>query len=274
MEKFLFTDGSSEVREIHSREELQALISECPRPDAIRIWVFNTNEWISYAAFTKQSPAFKKELVPVKTIPVQTVTRSSAGNRWLKKFLYLILFVAGGFLVLNFTRVRWESAGTQYISAARPGNMPKMDIDSLIWIIEQQRGQKIDRSTRNNLRLRNEWPERILLQAVCNKETSKNDGARFSGIDLNIDNTTGLQIDQAIVKLTVWKEQKITGTDTFRFDYIDYSKLAKRELTKTYRGDSLSVSFQSIRARSFNFCYSANTKNEYGDHYDKWFCKD
>jgi hypothetical protein len=150
--------------------------------------------------------------------------------------------------------------------------MPLMNMDSLIWVLEAERGQKLDKSTRTNLRLRDTWPERILLQAVTDKEVSKNDGDRYSHISLSIDNTTGFNIDYAIVKLTVWKKDKVNSRDTIRFNNIGITKLAKRELEKTYRGDSISISFETIRAKSFNFCYSAGTKNE--NHYDNWFCKD
>lgn len=275
MEKYLFTDDTTIVKEVHSREELQALIGASSFPERIRIWQFNTHEWISYAAFSKQSPLFSKKEIPVtKTINGELRRQTHPGKKWLKKFLYLTVVIATGFLVFNFTKIKWENAGTQYISAIRPGNMPVMNIDSLIWVIEEQRGQKLDRSTRTNLRLRNTWPDRILVQLSAGKETSRNDGSRFSKIEISIDNTTGFTVDNAVVKLNVWNDSKLTSTDTIRFNNIGYDKLSKRELAGTFRGDSISISFQTIRARSFNFCYSAKTKNEWGDHYDRWFCKE
>jgi len=275
MDKYLFTDGITGIKEVHSREELEALAGASSQPEKIRIWEFSSHEWINYAVFSKNSTNYPgKDLVLAKATDGESTRQNNPGKKWLKKFLYLSVVIATAFLVFNFTKIKWENAGTQYIYATRPANMPVMDLDSLIWVIEEQRGQKLDRSTRTNLRLRNSWPDRVLLQLTATKEISKNDGARFSGVQVSIDNTTGFNLDNAIVKLAVWKDNKINTTDTFRFNNIGYAKLASRELVKTYRGDSIAVSFQSIRARSFNFCYSSATKNEYGDHYDKWFCKE
>ncbi len=274
MEKYLFNDGVTGTKEVHSREELKALAEISTQPDKIKVWPFNSHEWISYAAFCKQLTSNKKEVAVAAAITGSTTYRAANGQKWLKKFLYLAVVIATGFLVFNFTRIRWENAGTQYVAAARPDNMPSMNIDSLVWILEQQRGQKLDKSTRTNLRLRNTWPDRILLQATASKEISKNDGSRFTSTELGIDNTTGFDLDYAIVKLSVWKNNKISETDTFRFNGIGYAQKVKRELPGSFRGDSISVSFHSIRARSFNFCYSASTKNEAGENYDKWFCID
>jgi hypothetical protein len=274
MEKYLFNDGVTGTKEVHSREELKALAEISNQPDKIKVWPFNSHEWISYSAFCRQFPMNKKEVAIAATSAGMPAARSSNAQRWLKKFLYLAVVIATGFLVFNFTRIRWENAGTQYIAAARPDNMPVMDIDSLIWIIEQQRGQKLDKSTRTNLRLRNTWPDRILLQATTSKEVSKNDGSRFTNTELGIDNTTGFDLDYAIVKLSLWKNNMVSETDTFRFNGIGYAKMVKRSIPGSWRGDSISVSFHSIRAKSFNFCYSAATKNEAGENYDKWFCRD
>jgi hypothetical protein len=274
MEKYLFNDGITGTKEVHSREELKALAEISSQPDKIKVWPFNSHEWISYTAFCKQIPSYKKDVAIAASIGVASPTPGANGQKWLKKFLYLAVVIATGFLVFNFTRIRWENAGTQYVAAARPDNMPAMDVDSLVWILEQQRGQKLDKSTRTNLRLRNTWPDRILLQATASKEISKNDGSRFTKTELGIDNTTGFDLDYAIVKLSVWEDNKISETDTFRFNGIGYAKMVKRELPGTFRGDSISVSFHSIRAKSFNFCYSASAKNEAGENYDKWFCID
>ncbi len=98
----------------------------------------------------------------------------------------------------------------------------------------------------------------------------------FNGqiIDIFIDNTTGFNLDNALVKLSVWKNKKLNTTDTLRFSNIRYDKLLTRALDAVYRGDSLSVSFESIRAKAFNFCYSAAVKNSSGNYNDRWFCRE
>ena len=147
-----------------------------------------------------------------------------------------------------------------------------MDIDSLILEIEVTRLESLDRNTKTNLRLRNTWPERILLQLVSDRETN-GAGSRFFNVDVLIDNTTGFNLDNAIVKLSVWKNKKVNHTDTLRFDNIRYDIVSKRQLEYRYKGDSISVAFESIKAKTFNFCYSS-TKNNSGNYNDRWFCRE
>lgn len=271
MEKYLFTDGLSGVKEVQSQEELEELLRSAAQPDKTRIWLFNSNEWISYAAYRKIFPAArKKELVPVNdAVPVKI----NGKKRWLKNFLFLVLLLAGAFLVFNFTKVKWKKAEAVNTVAARPENVPVMDIDSLISEIEYDRGTTLDKSTKTNLRLRNTWPDRIELKLHAEKETS-NAGDRFFGIGLSIDNSTGFNIDNAVVKLSIWKNNKLHAFDTLRFNDIRYDKLLTRALDAVYRGDSLSVSFESIRAKAFNFCYSSAVKNNSGNYNDRWFCRE
>jgi hypothetical protein len=285
MNKYLFTDGINEVKELQSQEELQTQIGTAPYPDKIRIWIFSSNEWISYAAFSKKYPFSIKREKPA-TIndnpsatskprlkdavgPEQPATRS----HWLKKFLFVSSAAAGVFLIFNFTKMKWTKAAPLNISAARPANVPLMDIDSLIMTIEDDRGIFIDRSTRTNLRLRNTWPDRIELKLNSERETN-NAGSRYFNIDISIDNTTGFNLDEAIVKLSVWKNGKTSNTDTLKFNNIRYDKLSARQLNDSYRGDSIAVSFESIRAKAFNFCYSAAVKNNSGNYNDRWFCRE
>jgi hypothetical protein len=272
MDKFLFTDGTNGVREVDSQAALQALIESSAQPEKIRIWLFSTNEWITYAAFLKQiSPVSKKDKPPADIIIARPV--KNAGKGLLIKSLYLIAAAAGVFLVFNFTRIKWENADPVNFIAVRPANVPVMDIDSLFYEIEFERGQPIDRNTKNNLRLRNTWPERILLQLAADKETSSA-GTRFSNVHISIDNTTGLAVDNAVLKFTVWKDSKATSTDTLRFNTIRFDKLSTRLMNGTYRGDSISVSFETIKAKSFNFCYSATVENNSGNYNDRWFCRE
>ena len=177
------------------------------------------------------------------------------------------------FLVYNFTKIKWEKAPPLNIMAVRPSNVPLMDIDSLIQFLEDSRGQKLDKITKTNLRIRNTWPERITLQLTAGRDTS-NMGSKYYGIELSIDNSTGYNIDNAIVKLSIWKDHELNNSDTFHFTNISYVMAAKRKVENSYRGDSLSVSFQSIKARVFNFCYSSDKKSNYGNNNDRWFCRE
>ena len=274
MEKYLFTDGLSGVKEAQSQEELETLIASGDQPDKFRVWLFNSNEWISYAAYRRLFPAArKKEASPVSIEVTPAHHKIFNGKRWLKKFLLLIALTGGAFLVFNFTKIKWQKAGPVNFIAGRPGNVLLMDIDSLINEIEYDRDEPLDRSTRTNLRLRNTWPDRIELQLQSEKETSSA-GARFFNIRVSIDNTTGFNLDNAVVKLSVWKNKKVNATDTLRFGTISYDKLLTRGLNAVYRGDSISVSFESIRAKAFNFCYPAAIKNNSGNYNDRWFCRE
>ena len=271
MEKYLFTDGTNGVREVHSQEELKKIVESAARPDLIRIWVFNTHEWISCTDFNKQY-SFSKKQTPDNTI-IKRKQIAVPARRWLSKTLLFTITGAAIFLVYNFTRVEWKKAMPVSITADRPANVPLMDADSLIQEIEMTRGQKLDKITRTNLRLRNTWPERILLQLNAGRDTSSA-GSRFHDVELTIDNTTGYNLDNAIVKLTAWKNNEVSATDTFRFGSISYAMPAKRIIKDSYRADSLSVSFSSLKAKAFNFCYSTDKKSNYGNNTDKWFCRE
>lgn len=273
MEKFLFTDGSGSVKEVQSQEELEELLRSAEQPDKTRIWLFNNNEWISYAAYRKIFPATKKKETALVPVNETATVKTNGKKRWLKSFLFFVLLSGGAFLIFNFTKIRWKKAEPLNTIAARPANVPVMDIDSLISDIENDRGISIDKSTKTNLRLRNTWPDRIELKLRSEKETSSA-GSRFFDINLSIDNTTGFNIDNAVVKLSVWKNNKLNVSDTLRFNNIRYDKLLTRALDAVYRGDSLSVSFESIRAKAFNFCYSAAVKNNSGNYNDRWFCRE
>lgn len=280
MNKYLFTDGTNEVKEVESQPELENLIAATANPDKIRVWLFSTNEWINYAAYRKLFPAiFRNEKVLVHTTsePVTSnspiITKAGKGKQWLKKMLYTIGAAVGVFLIFNFTKVKWEKDNPVNIAAVRPANVPDMDIDSLISEIEDARGTTLDRTTRNNLRLRNGWPERIELRLNSEKEKS-NVGSRYFNLDVSIDNSTGLNLDNAVVTLAVWKNKKLNVIDTIQFSNIRYDKIITRRLADAYRGDSISVSFQSIKAKAFNFCYDAAVKNNSGNYNDRWFCRE
>ena len=286
MNKYLFTDGTNGVREVQSQEELKTLITSAAQPDKIRIWIFNTNEWINYAGFSngvlltrkeKNNPDVKNNL-PVSISENGLSKKSTNGNGRLKKFLFFIVTGAGIFLVYNFTRIKWEKASPLNITAARPANVPVINPDSLVQFMEDSRGQKLDKVTKTNLRIRNDWPERITLQLNSDRDISSA-GSRYYNPEFSIDNSTGYNIDHAVVKLIVWKNNepdgyRVSSADTFHFSNISYAAVAKRKLDNIYRGDSLSVSFQSIKAKVFNFCYSDDKKSNYGNGGDRWFCRE
>lgn len=146
-------------------------------------------------------------------------------------------------------------------------------MDSLIQVIETTREQKLDKVTLTNLRIRNTWPDRIELQLKTDRD-SGDAGTKFYHVELSIDNTTGYNIDNAVAELKEWKNNVATRTDTIHFSNIGYSSLANRAVDTEYRGDSLSVSFLSIKAKSFNFCYSADKESNYGNFNDRWFCRE
>jgi len=278
MDKFLFTDGMSGVKEVQSQEELENLIRSTADTSKINIWIFNSAEWISYSAYRKKFAAPTRKTEPVATTAIVTTQNikpiaTRKGKRWLKRVLFFTLLLAGAFLVFNFTKVRWRKAAPLESSATRPENVPFMDVDSLISEIEYDRGETLGENTKNNLRLRNTWPDLITVKLHANKEIS-NSGTRFSNATITVDNTTGLNVDKTIVRLFVWKNNKVSSVDTVRFLSVPYDRVSLRTLDTEYRGDSLSVAFESIRAKAFNFCYASSVKNNSGNYNDRWFCKE
>ncbi len=279
MKKFLFTDGTNGVREAQSEEELRQLIEATAVKDAVRIWLFSTSEWMSYADFCKTFPYFFK----VKKVTQATngvhipdagpTVKPRSRQRLAKKILLYTVIGTGIFLVYNFTRIKWEQAAPLQVQATRPANVPYMDVDSLIADIEFTRGQRIDKNTKFNLRTRNTWPEKILLQASGEHETSTS-GDKYFNVTVSLDNATGLKLDKAVVRFVVWKNQKQSSRDTLQFGAIPYGQAIKRELPGTFRGDSISLAFESITARSFNFCYSIDKENHSGNYNDRWFCRE
>jgi hypothetical protein len=278
MEKYLFTDGTNVIREVESKKELLALIQSAIDPARVRIWIFNTSEWINITEFNKRfiSPVispFEKSEPIVEKKEERKPSKKFISKSFLKKALIGIVAALTIFLVYNFTKVTWRKASPLTITAARPLNTPPMDADSLIETIELLRGVKLDKITRTNLRIRNTWPDRIELQLVTDRDISR-EGSRFYNLEFSIDNSTGYNIDNAEVKLTTWKDDEVSSTDTIHFSNIGYAAPAKRKLEGIYRGDSISVAFSSIRSRVFNFCYSLDKKSNYGNYNDRWFCKE
>jgi hypothetical protein len=281
MEKYLFTDGTNLVREVQSNEELHTLIEASAVAGKIRIWVFSTSEWISHTEFSKRSVAkiipLKDKITtikePVKPQTVVAVSRQPRKYTGIIKFFIAVLTGAAIFLVYNFSRVKWHTASALQITASRPANSPLVNVDSLVQTIEAARGQKLDKVTHTNLRIRNSWPDRIELQLKTDRDTSQA-GTKFYNVEIFIDNSTGYNIDNAVVELRSWKNTALNSVDTFQLSNIGYAELSNRKVDTEYRGDSLSVSFLSIKAKSFNFCYAYDKESNYGNFNDRWFCRD
>lgn len=272
MDKYLFNDGTNGVKEAHSKDELLALINSTTAPARTRIWIFSSNEWISLPVFLAQEPGFAaRDPALVTTGAGEDLATSKGRRNWLKTPLMLLAAAAGALLIFNFTSAKWEKAEPLKTMAARPANMPLLDLDSLVAEVELLRGKALDKSTRANFRLRNNWPEHILLQLQAEKETKGNQH-RFYTISVSIDNAAGLVLDKAAVKLETWKHGKASIADTLQFSNIRYDKVLQRQLNRTFRCDSISVSFLSIQAKAFNFCYSSTAKSNSGNTNDKWFC--
>ena len=278
MEKYLFTDGTNAVREVQSEEELQTLIQSSGDPGKIRIWVFSTSEWITCTEFSKNTVA---KIIPLdktvskeedKRVPTPVPKPSRKYGGLIKLFIAVVAGLAI-FLVYNFTRIKWSTATPLEIAAPRPANVPLLDVDSLIQFIEYTRGQKLDRVTSTNLRIRNTWPDRIQLQLKTDRDTSQA-GTKFYNINITIDNSTGYNIDNAVVEFKNWKNGQLDKADTIRFDYVGYAAPATRNIPGEWKGDSLSVSFLSLRSKAFNFCYAAGKESNYGNLNDRWFCKE
>jgi len=165
-----------------------------------------------------------------------------------------------------------SGVGNINLRSARLNN-PIVNFDSLVTQIEATRGQKLDKVTRTNLRIRNNWPDMIQLQltAAWEKSGSKN---KYYNAELVIDNSTGYNLDDIEVHLTEWKNQEAVNTDTLHFRNVGYASPARRKGDGIFQGDSLSVSFHSIKSKAFNFCYSADKKSNYGNLGDRWYCKE
>lgn len=283
MKKYLFNDGTNIIKEVHSSDELKSLLRSCSDPSRTRIWVFDTNQWLSYSDFVKAynfsiTPEFdvrRKESIPSG---LGDEAESPGWKRKIKGFLIFIGITAIAILVYNFTRIKWEEAGAVSITASRPANTPEVNMDSLIRVIETQRGQGLDKATNTNFRIRNTWPDKVSLTVSGKKFTNKQTN-KYEELELSIDNSTGYLLDNAIVGIKVWKKEgpdhfTVNSTDTFRFFKIGYVMPVKRKIQSSFRGDSISLFFSSIKSKAFNFCYSAEKQSNYGNLNDRWYCKD
>jgi len=277
MKKYLFTDGTNVIREVQSEEELQTLIQSSAELDKIRIWIFNTNEWLTHAEFCKQKfgrvTALKNDSGREDPPKKSPVSQKPVGPLRISRVLILLIAAVAIFLVYNFTRIKWRNIPALEVVAQRPVNVPIMDVDSLIREIEFARNQKLDKITATNLRIRNTWPDRIQLKLKSDRQAANGD-IKFYNVSLFVDNSTGYNVDEVIVELNSWKNNEVASKDTFQFNSIGYAQPSTQAIPGEYRGDSLSVSFLSLRSKAFNFCYSAEKESNYGNLNDRWFCRE
>lgn len=274
MNKYLFTDGTNGVTEAHTTDELLSLINSAAEPGKARVWVFSTNEWMSCADFFKKYPGLKKaETITSPAITASQPVKRKSKYQWMKRTAFAAVATAVALLIFNFTGASWQKTPPLKATAARPSNVPLMDMDSLINEIELLRGKALDKGTSYNLRLRNNWPDHILLQLNADKET-KGGVSRFLNVTVSIDNATGFNIDGAGIKLQLWKKGKASKAGEIQVKNIAYGKQAQHVFSGVFNGDSISASFQTIRAKAFNFCYDAEKENSSGNYNDRWFCRD
>lgn len=274
MNKYLFTDGTSGVQQAFSTEELLTFINAAAEPAKTKVWVFGAGEWITSGEFFRRNPGINKnDASPVSdTNKSQPVKRNRTAS-FIKRAAFVITLTGGAFLIYNFTDSGWQKAEPLKVSASRPANVPLMDADSLQEEIEWQRGKALDKGTAANLRLRNNWPEQVLLQLYADRETKKG-ASRFIHVKAAVDNAAGYTIDEAEVKLQVWKNGKPSDAGSFVFTDIRYAKLSEHIFSGTFKADSVSISFKKIKAKAFNFCYDADRENKSGNYNDRWFCRD
>ena len=278
MEKYLFNDGTNVIREVQSKEELEKCIQSAADPAAARIWVYHSSEWISPAEWRKRYalaiiPASRKKqnLVPDTTVKPDPPERQRLN--WLRPVMIAVILSGAAAITYKLTRTKWTTVAPVAIQQVRPANVPVLNIDSLIQTIEGERGKKLDKVTSTNLRIRNSWPDRLLLTLTASKDSS-NRTSRFYNMELILDNATGYQIDEAVVEVTSWAAGERSTEQMLSFRKTGYSAPARKKLDLEMKGDSLTVRFISLRAKAFNFCYDASKKSNSGNYNDRWFCRD
>lgn len=277
MEKYLFNDGTNVIREVLSKEELEKQIQSAADPGTVKIWVFSTSEWISPSEWRKRYALAvipgrrKKALADPGEQPVRPAARPAFN--WIKPLLAVVIIAGAAIIIYNLTRVKWVAASPVTVSAERPANVPSLNIDSIIQTIEAARGKKLDKITATNLRIRNTWPDRLLLTLKASRDSSSQTN-RFYNPELTLDNATGYLVDEATVKIQCWSRGEIVREEEVTFQKIGYSSPARESPAMEFRGDSLSVRYSAVKAKSFNFCYDEDKKSTSGNYNDRWFCRE
>ncbi len=273
MEKYLFINGSNGIKELHSAEELESQIRSVSDPSSIRIWPFGGKEWLTLVQYRRLAAPAKIVSAAPSAQAVAARSKPPASFRWISRLAIMAVLIIAAIFIYNFTRISWSPAPPLTVNAARPENTPPLNVDSLITAVEYSRGVKLDRVTRTNLRIRNTWPDRILLSFRSNRDTIP-EATRFTNRSVTLDNATGYFITNAAIRVDTWEKGNLVHTDTLTLKGIDYTEPVTRELPGMTQGDSVSVAFVSIQSPVFNFCYSADKQSNYGNLNDRWFCKD
>lgn len=189
----------------------------------------------------------------------------------------IVLVVAGGvYAALFYNKKEWTEPRVFETAAPRPANVPNLNLDSLVQMVEVKELRTLNKITKMNLRLRNNWPEKIVLtlQGEQQKHLKKDSVLRFNELQMIVKNFSGYEIDAAVAAVNVWENGEVSKVDTFRLSNIGYRDPYTQTIPNTYKGDSLTVHFYSIRSFGLNFCYSYDEPTISGNPNDKWFCKD
>jgi len=208
-----------------------------------------------------------------KTTRPQTVTKPLQ----IILNICIVLVVAGGvYAALFYNKKEWTEPGSFETTALRPANVPDLNLDSLIQMVEVKELRTLDKLTKMNLRLRNNWPEKVVLtlQGERQKHLKKDSVLRFNNLQMIVKNFSGYELDAAVVAVNVWDNGEVSKVDTFRLTNIGSRDPYTQNIPNTYKGDSLTVHFYSIRSFGLNFCYSYDEPTISGNPNDKWFCKD
>lgn len=281
--KFLFNDGSGSITEVYSNDELNILINNTIHKEQIRIWRYSTSQWIGYEEFLKSQN--RSEFQGSLTLPNkqeepigENAPKKITNLLGIVKMSVVVIGIIGGIFILIyvFFTKEWTDPTPVTAFAERPLNSPKVNTDSLVGVIEVTEFRTLDKLTKTNLRLRNNWPEKIVLSLQYDRSQHKRDAtlSKFINTGINIENLTGYDLEEAVVELKVWKFHEVIKTDTFHFKAISYTAPSIRYTGQEYQGDSLSVNFRTIRSLGLNFCYSYERPAHSGNPNDKWFCKD
>lgn len=275
MTKYLFNDGTNQIQEVHSREDLDKLAAPAD-PQRASVWVFPSDEWMSLARFRALYPAVQQGQTTVARqdqrpeAPVMPPPRKGLAMGW--KLLMGAVITAGILLIYNFTQHNWERIPDLTVRPERPENSPPINIDSLVATIEAARSTRLDKVTRTNLRIRNSWPEQILLSLKTERESSSS-GIRYHSLQFTLDNATGYQLDEVEAEMSIWRNGMVDRKETVTFEKVNYTEPGKRTIDGQFVGDSISVRVLQAKAKSFNFCYSHDKQSNYGNLNDRWFCR-
>lgn len=277
MAKYLFNDGTNPIQEVHSKEDLDKLAAQAD-PRRATVWVFPSDEWISLARFRElytrplnghQHPvAHRQEPARIADRPAKK--KQGSAVPW--KMIFAVVFLGLIFTLYLVNRPSAQRLHDETVRAERPENTPPINVDSLIKTIEASRGKALDKTTQTNLRIRNTWPEQILVSVKAEREKTFS-SKKFKSIEFTLDNATGYLIDELEAELSIWKDGFVDKRVSVRFEKTDYTQPKRISIPNEYVGDSMSVRVLGIKAKSFNFCYSHDKQSNYGNLADRWFCR-